>query len=286
MDKKYIFIVLLFLAAAIVSFLVYKAQDIKRAYNAEVQKEMEHTASSEKDILTEEDIKHLPEPVQKYIRYSNSLEKEKIRNFRVVFEGEFRTDPNKDWGSMRSLQYTDLVDTTRLFFMQMKMFGLPVTGLHKYANAKATMLAKVAGLITVVDGKGPEMNEGETVTVFNDMCMLAPGSLIDKRIEWQTIDPSTVKAVFNNNGIKISAILYFNDKGELINFVSEDRCYSPTGKTYQKFTWSTPTNEYKEYNGIRISSGGEAVWTFPEGEYSYGRISIKEIEYNVKNEQQ
>jgi hypothetical protein len=274
--------ILLLAVAAVISLLAYKAQELKKAYYAEVQKELGHSASSVKDILTEEDIKNLPEPVQKYIKYSNSIGKEKVRNFRVVFEGAFRTDPKKGWSNMKSLQYTDLTDTTRLFFMQMKMFGLPVSGLHKYSNAKATMLAKVAGLITVVDGKGSEMNEGETVTVFNDMCMLAPGSLIDKRIEWQPIDSSTVKAVFNNNGIKISAVLYFNDKGELINFISEDRYYSPTGTTYQKFSWSTPVNEYKVYKGIRISSGGEAVWSFPEGDYSYGRINIREIEYNVK----
>jgi hypothetical protein len=283
MEKKYIFLILLLLVIALISFIAYKSQSLKRAYDAEVKMELEHAAASEKDILTENDIKDLPEAVQKYLRYANVIGKEKARNFMVTFEGEFRTDKSKEWGKMKSLQYTDLTDTTRLFFMEMKMFGLPVTGLHKYADAKATMLAKVAGIITVVDGKGPEMNEGETVTVFNDMCMMAPSSLVDKRIEWEVIDPLTVKAYFTHNGIKISALLYFNEKGELINFVSEDRYYSPTGKTYEKVRWSTPINNYKVYNGIRISSGGEAVWTFPEGDYSYGRINIKEIQYNVKN---
>jgi hypothetical protein len=67
----------------------------------------------------------------------------------------------------------------------------------------------------------------------------------------------------------------------MINFTSEDRYYSPTGETYQQFRWSTPMNEYKDYHGIKISSGGEAVWSFPEGDYSYGRINIKDIQYNV-----
>jgi hypothetical protein len=283
MDKKYIFLVLLLLLVAIVPFFVYKSQELKRVYNAEVQRELEHNETAEKDVLTVEDIKHLPESVQKYIIYTNSIGKEKVRNFRVVFEGEFRTDPKKGWVKMNAMQYTDLIDTTRLYFMDMKMFGLPVVGLHKYNDAKATMLAKVAGLITVVDGKGHEMNEGETVTVFNDMCMMAPSSLIDNRITWQSIDPLTVRATFTNNDIKISALLYFNENGELKNFVSEDRYYSPTGKTYQKFRWSTPTVDYKDYNGLRISSGGEAIWTLPEGEYSYGRITIKDIQYNVNN---
>lgn len=283
MYKKLIFIILLLIIILIVLVLINKSKELRRTYNTEVNRQLKDSKELKKDILTEEDIKHLPEPVQKYVRYSNAIGEEKVRNFKVVFEGEFRTDPNKGWSKMKAEQYTDLTNTTRLYFMDMKMFGIPVVGLHRYIDGKATMLAKVAGLITVVDGKGLEMNEGETVTVFNDMCMLAPGSLIDKRIEWQSIDEYTVKAAFTNNNIKVHALLYFNDKGELINFVSDDRYYSPTGKAYEKFKWSTPIKDYKNYSGIRISSGGEAVWSLPEGEYSYGKINIKEIQYNVSN---
>jgi len=284
MNKKYVFLVLLLLVIVIASFLIYKSGDLKRTYKTEVQKVLVRTvASPGKDILTEEDIKHLPGPVQKYLIYVNAIGKEKVRNFRVTFDGEFKTDPKKGWAKMTATQYSDLNDTTRLYFLQMKMFGLPVIGLHKYGDAKAIMLVKLAGLITVADGKGEEMNQGETVTVFNDMCMLAPASLIDKRIAWESIDPLTVKATFNNNGCKISALLYFNDKGELIKFVSDDRYYSPTGKSYQKIRWSTPVKGYKDYNGISISSGGEAIWSFPEGEYCYARVDIKEIEYNCKS---
>lgn len=282
MLKKYVFTIIVFLLILAISFLINKAQELKRIYKAEASRIAANTGGLGSSILTEEDIRHLPEPVQKYIKYVGAIGKEKIRNFRVVFEGEFKTDPKKDWTRMTAEQYSELNDTKRLYYMQMRMSGLPVMGLHKYADAKAVMLVKLAGLVTVVDGKGEEMNKGETVTVFNDMCMLAPASLIDERIQWETVDPLTVKATFDNKGNKVSATLFFNDKGELIKFVSDDRYYSPTGKTYENVRWSTPTYEYKDYNGIRISSGGEAVWSFPEGDYSYGRIYIKEIEYNVE----
>lgn len=257
-------------------------ESLKKAYTREVQKKLKQTSAPVKDILTEEDIKHLPEIVQKYLKYANVIGKEKVRNFKVIFDGEFKINPEKGWASMNAEQYSDLTDITRLYFLKMKMFGLPVTGFHKYAHAKATMLVKLAGLITVADGKGKEMNQGETVTVFNDMCLLAPASLIDKRIEWESIEPLIVKATLNNNECRISAILHFNNEGKLINFISDDRYYSPTGKTYQKIRWSTPVKDYKEYNGTRIASYGEAVWSFPEREYCYARAEIKEIEYNVE----
>ena len=286
MSRKYIFLIIVLLLILIISFLFYKAQDLKRIYKAEVAKALISASEPSNGILTNEDMKHLPEPIQKYLVYVGAIGKEKVRNFKVVYDGEFKVDPEKGWAKMNAIQYSDLKDTSRLYLLQMKMFGLPVIGLHKYADAKAIMLVKLAGLITVADGKGEEMNQGETVTVFNDMCLLAPASLIDERIAWETIDPLTVKATFNNNGYKISARLYFNEQGELTNFVSDDRYYSPTGKSYQKIRWSTPVKEYKDYNGIKIASGGVAIWSFPEGDYSYARVDIKEIEYNCKSQEQ
>ena len=53
------------------------------------------------------------------------------------------------------------------------------------------------------------MNMSETVTLFNDMCLFAPATLIDKEILWEPVDPRTVWARFTHNGITISAMLYF-----------------------------------------------------------------------------
>lgn len=42
------------------------------------------------------------------------------------------------------------------------------------------------------------MDKTETVTLFNDMCLMAPATLIDRRIQWQEIDRNSVKATFIN----------------------------------------------------------------------------------------
>jgi len=111
--------------------------------------------------------------------------------------------------------------------------GIPTVGIHLYKNATAIMKIKLAGLFTIVDGKGKEMDQGETVTVFNDMCYMAPASLIDKNIRWEILDSLSVKATFANGKQTISAVLHFNEKGELINFISKDRFDTPDGKTYK-----------------------------------------------------
>jgi len=51
--------------------------------------------------------------------------------------------------------------------------GIPAVGLHIYKNAKASMTVKMLGLFKIVDTKSEKVNQAETVTHFNDMCLMA-----------------------------------------------------------------------------------------------------------------
>ena len=207
------------LFVAIASYATYH---FEMGFKADVKRHIAQTNFLNNDLLTEADIVSLPIPIQKYIRYAGAINKPKLKNMKIVFDGEMR-DKGKDFFKFISVQYNFFDDPTRLFFMKARMYGTTVPGYHCYQNATATMQVKLIGLFNVVNVKGTEMNKAETVTVFNDMCLMAPASLIDKRIEWKTIDSLSAKAIFKNGVNKITAILYFNEQGQLVNFTSDDR---------------------------------------------------------------
>ncbi len=267
----------------VVIVIYYLSNTLKRKYNAEVKEGLNRVKNLGESVLTEKDITHLPEPVQKYLKYVGVLGREKVNNLKVSINGSMKTDKNRDWFQVKIHQHSFLDKVTRLFYLNLNMSGIPVLGLHFYKNGIATMKIKILGFITVVKGMGEKMNRAETVTVFNDMCIMAPASLVDTRIQWEPVDLHTVKATFNNEGNYISAMLYFNDIGQLTNFVSDDRYYSPTGKTYESVRWSTPVNSYKNINGFNLASYGEAIWNFPDGDLCYAKFNILDIKYNCKN---
>ena len=219
----------------------------------------------------------MPQPVQKYLRYVGVLNKPKVKNVRIVFDGEMR-DKGKDWFKFRSVQYNFFDEPTRLFFMKAKMFGVTVPGYHNYHAATASMDIRLFGLFAVVQMKGPEMNKAETVTVFNDMCIMAPATLIDKRFQWEAVDSTSAKATFTNGVNTISATLYFNESGQLVNFISDDRYAVSDMKQYR---FSTPMKDYKSYGQIVAPAYGEAVWHYPDGEFVYGKFNMSNIQYNV-----
>ena len=112
------------------------------------------------------------------------------------------------------------------------------------------------------------------------MCFMAPSTLVNKNIQWETIDSLSVKASYTNKNITVSAILKFNEQGELIDFISGDRYYCEDGKTYLSYPWSTPIRNYIEIDGRMIPSYGEAIWHMPEGEFCYAKFDLRDIEYN------
>lgn len=233
-------------------------------------------------LLSEKDIAHLPGPLRKYLHFSGAVGRPVVANFRSKFSGSMRQNLEADWMDIQAAQYNFFGPPARLFFVRGGLFGLPFDGLHVYTGAAATMRVKVAGMFTVVDASGEKMNQGENVTLFNDMCLLAPATLVDPAIEWETIDPLTVRARFTHNGITIGARLFFDESGALINFDSEDRYLSTDGKTYAQYRWSTPVRDYGDFDGRKVFSYAEAIWHLPAGDFPYARFKLQEIEYNAR----
>mgnify|MGYP001041345737 CR=1 FL=1 len=265
---------LIILAAAIIAGLSWK---LKQQYLKDVNAGFERQVRQDKSILTQEDIQKLPELVQKYLHLTGSIGKSKVQNMKVTFQAEMR-GKKQDWFKLQAEQHNYFDQSERLFYLDALVKGLPTAGYHCYKNGKACMKIKLLSLFPVINASGEEMFEAETVTLFNDMCFLAPATLINPRIQWKTLDNHSVQAFFTNRNTTISATLFFNEKGELTNFESMDR-YDMN--EMEKYKFSTPIRDYREINGYRLASYGEAIWHYPEGEFVYGKYWVKDIRYNV-----
>jgi hypothetical protein len=258
----------------------YGTANYYQSYKKEVSTGLNRTTTHPSIILSEDDLNNLPEPVRNYIRYTGSVGKPKVTNFKIEFTGKIRKNEQSSWMPFTSEQYNFLGTSTRLFFMKAVMKGLPVTSFHSFKNGTAFMDIRLLSLIKVQYLSGKEMGIAETVTFFNDMCCMAPATLIDKRIKWLDSDSHSANAEFTNNGITISARLYFNEKGELINFISDDRYAAGENNTMKRLRWSTPLKDYRQVDGYMLATGAEAVYAYPEGDLCYGTFSLNHITYN------
>ena len=265
---------LIVFVALIIGFSTW---NFRQQFRKDVAIGLERNGGAKEELLLESDMQGLPQIVRDYLEYTGAVDKPKVRNVRIEFEAEMR-NRNQDWFRLTTDQYNFFDRFERLFFLDARIRGFPAHGYHRYKNGRSGMDIKLLSLLPVVHARGEEMFHAETVTMLNDMCLFAPATLIDERIRWEPVDSNSVRAFFSNSGHTISAVLYFNEKSQLINFVSDDRYDITEMKQYR---FSTPVDNYREINGYNLCTYGEAIWHYPDGEFTYGRYRLRNLQYNV-----
>ena len=233
-------------------------------------------------IITDTALAPLPEPVQRYLRLAGVVDQPRVQNYRIRFRGRIRSAPDSAWMPFEADQQSFTDQPTRLFHMRARMFGLPVDIFHRLMDGHATMRVKAFGAFPMVDARGPEMDRAESVTLFNDMCLLAPGSLVTPAITWEPIDAHSTRARFRHGQHTVTATLIFGDDGRLANFWSDDRTRSsPDGKTFTPQRFSTPVRDYRAFGPLTLPGHGDTQWWLPDGEFIYGEFEIIEVVMNA-----
>ncbi|MEQ1833024.1 MAG: DUF6544 family protein [Candidatus Eisenbacteria bacterium] len=232
-------------------------------------------------LLTEDELAPLPAAVQRYLRNCGVVGQPHVIDFHVRFRGRIRSGPDAPWMPFTGVQDNFIAPLERDFLMNATLFGIPLVAVHRYAGEHATMRVRLLGLFPVVDAAGPVMDQAETVTLFNDMCLLAPAMLVDAAIEWGTADSGQVQARFTNAGHTIAATLQFDDAGDLVDFISDERFMSnANGRTFTRCRWSTPVSGFRTYGPVRLFATAEARWHPPSGEFVYLEFEPLAVSYN------
>jgi hypothetical protein len=268
------------LVGVVFGFLGQGPWSLRAQYDGDVEAGLARTAAA--TPVTEADLAHLPASVHRYLRASGVVGQPRIQNMRVRMHGRIRGGPDAPWMPFTAEQHNFYDRPSRFFYMNASRSFVPIQVFHRYSGTEATMRVKAAALVSVADASGSEMTRAETVTMFNDMALLAPATLIDPSIAWEPLDAQTARATFTNAGHTIRGDLVFNDAGELTNFWSDDRRQaSSDGKALRVLRWSTPFGDHRAFGPIRLGTHGEALWHEPAGAYAYIEIVIDDVRYNV-----
>jgi len=229
-------------------------------------------------LVTVADLLSLPPLMQTYLRRVGAVGRPRVRNMRVVFAAQMRGSATQPWMPSTATQYEFFDPPARLFYMDATRSGVPFDVFHRYVDTEATFRVRVAGLYPMVDKHGLGITNDETVTLMNDVLVMAPAAVLDLPFAYETTGERTLRATFRNAGFTVSAALTFDAAGDLVGFVSPDRAHDREGGAA---LWSTPISGYRDVEGIRVGALGDANWIEPSGEWTYGRFEIRAISYNV-----
>jgi hypothetical protein len=234
--------------------------------------------------VTEDDLAHLPAPVAAYLRRCGAVGQPRVANTRAVIHGRIRGGPEKPWMPFTGEQFNTYgPHPIRLFHIEASRFGLPADVLHVF-DRSATMRVRLGWVLPVLNAAGPEADRAETVTLLNDLCLLAPAALVDAPVSWEQLDGHRVRATLTHGAHTVSAVVVFNDDGDLVDFISEDRLRAAAdGRSFTRQRWSTPIHAYRTYGPRRVAAAGEGRWhaPAPEGEFTYFEYHLDDVTYDI-----
>ena len=279
------------LVPVIIAALAVAPWNFQAQFKRDVANGLAITSAAETTIITESDVAYMPAPVQRYLRFAGVVGKPRVANYRVRFKGTLTQKAGARPMNVDVEQLSFADPSARLFLVHTSMFGVPAEAYHRYVGDAATFRVKAASLVNVVDNTGPALTRAETVTLFNDMCLIAPATLLDKRVTWDAVDDTTAVAHFANAGNSIAATLTFDPQtGALDNFVSYDRerpedrdllGLPPADSPTDRMWWETPISEWGVVDGITLPVRAVAIWHGRDKQLDYGHFEIVEAEYNV-----
>ncbi|MBP6788848.1 MAG: hypothetical protein KA170_14750 [Candidatus Promineofilum sp.] len=230
------------------------------------------------DVVTAELLDGLPEPVQRYMRWTGVVGQPWIRTAYVRQSGRFRQGFDKPWMPMAAEQVFTIDPPGMVWQARFKMFGLPLMRARDtYQDGRGHMFGKAAGLFTIFDERGEELTQG-TLTRFLSEMIWFPIAYLGDNITWTAVDDGSADVTLSDHGRTASGRMFFDDLGRPTTF--ETMRYMGIAGGYRLTPWHTPHMEWDKRDGLNIPVRGEVSWGLPEGMLTYGDFHIDAVAYN------
>lgn len=231
------------------------------------------------DVVQESDLDRLPEPVRKYLLFTQIVGKPRVQTVRLKQNGRFRMNEKQGWMNLQAEEYFTIDPPGFVWYGRLNPFPLiKFEGLDRFYSGEGHFLIKLMNWITVVDSRGPELNASELLRYLSEIIWFPTAFLCDY-ITWEPLTDKSARATIQVGDTATSADLYFDDQDRLVNLQADRHRAVDNG--YELARWSTPIETYGEMNGIFIPIQAQAVWNLDWGDLDYFDGGITEIEYDV-----
>ena len=100
------------------------------------------------------------------------------------------------------------------------LFGIPLYIRDRLFKGEGEIPGKVAATIPAAVGSGLEMRQGSMLRYPNEV-MVFPSAFVSEFITLEEIDNTSARSTLSCYGKQVSVVWYFDDKGRIINMVSE-----------------------------------------------------------------
>ena len=154
---------------------------------------MEKFENTNPRLITAEMLQDLPEPVQRYLAFSGVIGKPWIDTVRLRQSGRFRQSANQSWMPVTAEQTFTTKPPGFVWKARFMMAGLPLMSARDaYQDGHGHMYGKMAGLLTLFDARGPQIDQGTLLRYLGEMVWF-PTAFLGENISWLAVDENTAQ---------------------------------------------------------------------------------------------
>jgi hypothetical protein len=218
-------------------------------------------------------LERLPEPVRRWLRYSEVVGTQQPATVRLRQEGDFQIQA-KRWVPFRAEQYFTTNPPGFLWKASFRMAPLvSVVGRDRYRAGEASMQMRVLSLIPVANKTGGGLDQGDLLRYLGELQWFPAGALADY-ITWEPLQNDSARATMSYAGVTASMAFLFGADGRLL----ESRAQRYNDGRGRIESWVNRNDADREFGGIRVPALGEARWEYESGPYPYIRWRITDVE--------
>ena len=224
-----------------------------------------------------ESVNHLPDIVARYLRHAIAPGTPVATAVRLRMHGEMKL------GTWRTFDADQVIHRDRGMVWQARtrMFGLPVTGYDRFVGGVGEMRWKIARVLPLVSGRGPDIARSAAGRWKAELIWLPP-ALLGEHVEWSTPAPDLARANFALTGDAGALDLRVGEDGRLIS-VKFARWGNPGGGAFAYHDFGALVNAEETFGGYTIPTQVRVGWYFDgahfQNEGEFFRATIDNAEF-------
>ena len=241
----------------------------------------ENSQVKNQGIVTEKALLDLPPIVQKWLTNSGIIGKQMITNVYLVQKLQLKMTPEQtDWKNGTAEQFFTTQPPAFIWDVKTDMNSiLSVVGRDKFVDGKGEMIIKLLSLIPVANAKSDKKVNQATLQRYLAEIVWFPSASLSEYIKWENIDDYSARATMEYKGIKGSGVFHFDENKNFEKFVAMRYQDSNDAEPTE---WTVTATKTEESNGIKIPIECEASWKLKNSKWTWLKLKIIDIQYNIK----
>lgn len=252
--------------------LIIGKVNLSLRFNRQVKALFSQSSNISDQYFHESELKNLPEPVQRYFKYTLKEGQSYISYARIKHDGQFKADLNKGWMQIKGEQYATTQRPGFIWNGTTAMFDAR----DMYISDHGRLIVTLFSIYNIVDAHDKaQYDSGEMLRWLGESVLYPTNLLPSNRLVWKPIDDEKAKLTFNYKGQSLYFVITVNGIGEITEM--ETKRFMDENSLE---TWIIKPTNYKELNGLKIPTYFDVSWRLDGRDFSYAKFRILEVEYD------